>query len=368
MIKHKGFKFRIYPTEEQKDAIWNNIHSARFMYNRMLSDKIDYYNEFGEMLHNTPAQYKDDFDWLKSVDALALCNVQLNLDKAFKAYFRNQNDFPNFKKRHKVNWSYTTNVVGKNIRIEDGKIRLPKVGFVKIKQHRVYKGKIKAVTVSCSRTMKYYVSLICEYEEDEPIIKLDVNKSIGLDYSSAMLYVDDNDNMPDDYEKIFAKTSDKLAREQRKLSHMKLGSNNFRKQKLKIAKIDEHITNKRNDFLHKESTRIANLYDYVFVEGIDMLEIAAHKNKYHLGKATLDNSFGRFRDFLEYKLQDRGKVFHKLDKYYPSTKTCSRCGHKQSLDLKDRIYNCPVCGLSIGRDLNAAINIKNEGLKHFQTE
>ena len=173
----------------------------------------------------------------------------------------------------------------------------------------------------------------------------------------------DNEGYSPKGHKYFRKGQKKLARAQRKLKHKKVGSKNYEKQKLKIAKIHKHIANQRKDFLHKESTKITNLYDVVCVETLDMQAIG---NKgFHNGKATMDNGYGMFLNFLEYKLADKGKYFIKIDKWYPSSQLCSVCGSKKKLALNERVYKCE-CGLSIDRDINAAINILNEGLRMLE--
>ena len=367
MKKHKGYKFRIYPNKEQAQKLLLTMHAVRAMYNILLADKQEYYAQTKEMLYNRPAMYKDDHPWLKEVDSSALCNVQLSLEKAYRSFFKGNNDFPKFKSRKKSRMSYTTNNISSSIRIEDGKLRLPKIGFVKIVLHREYKGVIKSVTVSQSRSGKFYASLLCEYDFEQPKSKLDENKAIGLDYSSTFFYVDSNNDTPESYEKIFMKYSDKLAREQRKLAHMKLGSRNFEKQKVVVNRIHEKIANTRNDFLHKQSRFLINNCDYIFVEDLDLQEIAKPNPEEYLklGLATADNSFGKFREYLAYKAEERGKIFHKTNKWYPSTKTCSHCGNVQNIDINERIYRCPKCGTVINRDYNAAINILHKGFEEL---
>ena len=172
--------------------------------------------------------------------------------------------------------------------------------------------------------------------------------------------MDSNGYCPEGHHKYYRRNQEKLAHAQRKLKHMTIGSNNYKKQQRKIAKIQKHTSNQRLDYLHKQSTKIANSYDIVCVETLDM---KAMSNKgFGNGKATLDNGYGMFLNMLEYKLADRGKYFIKVDKWYPSSQLCSCCGKQKKLTLADRMYKCD-CGLAINRDHNAAINIKNEGLR-----
>ncbi len=363
MKKNKAYKYRIYPDALQQVAFANTFGCMRFVYNKMLEDKIDHYKETGKMLNTTPAQYKTEYEFLKEVDSLALANAQLQLETAFKNFFRDKSiGFPKFKSKKHSRQSYTTNLVNGNIRIEGKKIRLPKVGEVRIVLHRqIPKGhKIKSVTVSREPSGKYYVSVLTEYEVSETLVSLDKERSIGLDYSSPSFYVDSNgyvSSMPH----FFRDAEKKLAKEQRRLSHMVKGSSNYNKQKRKVAIAHEKLRNQRKDWQHKESRRLAMLYDFVFVEGINYKDMA---RGLHLAKATNDNAFGSFRTYLAYKLKERGGKLITIDKWYPSSKTCRHCGYiKNDLRLSDRVWVCPECGCIIDRDVNAAINIKNEGLR-----
>ncbi|MCQ2553478.1 MAG: transposase [Clostridia bacterium] len=363
MKANRAYKFRIYPNTLQKESFAKTFGCVRFIYNKMLSDKIDYYKETGKMLINTPAQYKKEFEFLKEVDSLALSNAQLQLQAAYKNFFRDKSvGFPKFKSKKYSRQSYTTNLVNGNIKIMNGKIRLPKVGEIRIKLHREIplNYDIKSVTISKESTGKYFVSVLTEYEAVESSEKLDKEKSLGLDYSSPYFYVDSNgntSNMPH----FYREAESKLAREQRKLSKMAKGSNNYYKQKRKVALAYEKVRNCRNDFQHKESKRLSDVYDYICVEEIDYKAMA---QGLRLAKATNDNAFGQFRTYLVYKLQDHGKKLITIDKWYPSSKTCRHCGYvNDKLTIADRKWSCPACGSIIGRDINAAINIKNEGLR-----
>ena len=363
MKANKAYKYRIYPSVLQEEMLAKTFGCVRFIYNRMLSDKIEYYNETGKMLSNTPAQYKGRFDFLNEVDSLALSNAQLQLQTAYRNFFRDKSiGFPKFKSKKYSRQSYTTNLVNGNIRIAAGKIRLPKIGEIRIKLHREIpeNHKIKSITVSKESTGKYFVSVLTEYEVAESSKMLDKEKSLGLDYSSHCFYVDSNgytSDMPHFYKEAEAK----LAKKQRKLSKMIKGSNNYNKQRRKVALAYEKVRNCRNDFQHKESKRLSATYDYICVEDIDYKAMA---QGLHLAKATNDNAFGQFRTYLAYKLKDQGKIFITIDKWYPSSKTCRHCGYvNDKLSIADREWTCPSCGSIIERDYNAAINIKNEGLR-----
>ena len=363
MKANKAYKYRIYPNTEQRILIAKTFGCVRFVYNRMLADKIAHYRETGKMLNNTPAPLKKEYQWLGEVDCLALCNAQLQLQTAYRNFFRDKAvGFPVFRSKHRSRQSYTTNVVNGNIRIEDGKLRLPKVGFVRIKLHRGIPEEqvIKSVTVSREPSGKYYASILTEYESEPAEQPLCSEASLGLDYSSPHFYVDSEGNEAD-MPHFYREAEKKLAREQRKLAKMVKGSRNYLKQKVRVAIVSEKVRFCRRDWQHKESRRLASLYDFVFVEGINYKDMA---RGLHLAKATNDNAFGNFRTYLAYKLKERGGKLIAIDKWYPSSKTCRHCGYiKNDLSLSDRVWVCPECGCMIDRDINAAINIKNEGLK-----
>jgi len=335
---------------------------VRFIYNRMLADKIKHYETTKQKLNNTPAQYKAEFEWLKEVDSLALANAQMNLQAAYNNFFKKPKvGFPKFKsKKHNRN-SYTTNNQKGTVALINGFIRLPKVGLVKIKQHRAIPDgyTLKSATVSQSPTGKYYVSVLFEYENQISEVKPET--FLGLDYSMPELYVDSNGYVPQ-YPKYYREAEAKLKQEQRRLSLMRKGSSNRNKQRIKLARLYEKVANQRKDFLHKLSRQIVNAYDCVCVEDLNM---QAMSQALKFGKAVLDNGWGMFITFLEYKLLEQGKRLIKIDKWYASSQTCSCCGY-QNHDVKNlniREWDCPQCGVHHDRDINAAVNIRNEGMR-----
>lgn len=286
----------------------------------------------------------------------------MNLQIAYGNFFRTPKvGFPKFKSKKRDKDSYTTNNQNGTVSIVDKKLRLPKVGLVKMVQHRVIleTEKIKSATITKTSSGKYYVSILVEYDKIIPEIELSKDKAIGLDYASHSFYVD-SQGREADYPKFYRKSQDKLAREQRKLSNMKYGSNNYQKQKIKVVRVHEKVANQRLDWVHKLSTQLADKYDIVCVEDINMQNMA---RSLKLGKSTNDNGFGMFRNILAYKLADRGKAFVKIDRWFPSSKMCRHCGSiNHKLVLSDRVWTCS-CGATINRDENAAINIMNEGLR-----
>lgn len=358
---NKAYKFRIYPTKEQEMLLAKTFGCVRFIYNKMLSDKIEHYEKTKLSLKNTPAQYKNTYEWLKEVDSLALANVQINLQTAYKNFFRDPKvGFPKFKSKKNNHRSYTTNSVNGNIKLKDGYLILPKLKSVKIKQHRHIPNhfKLKSVTVSQTPTAKYYVSIIFAHEYQ--VKPIQPKTFLGLDYSMKELFVS-SDGLSAQYPRYYRQAQMNLKKEQRKLSKCEKGSNNKKKQRIKVAKLHEKVSNQRKDFLHKLSRQITNAVDAVCIENLNMKGMSQALN---FGKSVSDNSFGKFVTMLDYKLVEQGKYLITIDKWFPSSKMCSRCREvKDSLLLSERTYHCESCGIDIGRDYNASINIKNEGMR-----
>ena len=358
MKLNKAFNFRIYPNEEQAILINKTFGCCRFIYNKMLGDKISYYQETKQKLNNTPAQYKEEFPFLKEVDCQALCYEQAHLQNAYNKFFKSPNvGFPKFKSKKFSKRTYSTNYVS----IVSGKLKLGKLGIVVCKFHRhIPLGYvIKSATISQKSSGKYYISILTEYNYEIPNRQLDKNKSLGLDYSSKNFYID-SQNKKALEEHYYRQSEGKLAREQRKLSLMKYGSNNYFKQKAKVGKVHELIENQRKDFIERKSTELARTYDYICVEDINMRNMS---QSLRLGKSTMDNGFGMFRVRLQQKMELLGKQLIEIDKWFPSSKTCRFCGCiNKNLKLKDREWDCE-CGVHLLRDENAAINILREGLK-----
>ena len=232
------YRFRIYPNKSQKELFARTFGCVRFVYNRMLAEKNEYYEKTGKVLKVTPAKYKAEFPWLKEVDSLALCNAQLHLQAAYKNFFRDSSaGFPKFKSKKNPVRSYTTNCVNGNITLQNAKLKLPKAGWIRIKQHRSIDDSyiLKGATVSQEADDKYYVSLLYAAEEPGHEIR-PVKTAIGLDFSMNELYVDSN-GAHADYPHFFRKSQEKLSREQRRLSHCEKGSSRYMKQKKKIARL-----------------------------------------------------------------------------------------------------------------------------------
>lgn len=271
--------------------------------------------------------------------------------------------FQSIKNKHRAKRSFTTNITNGNIEVGENYVKLPKLGKVKAKIHRraKYGWIIKSATITKNRDDSYQVSVLYEYDETIHNQNPTLDNTYGLDYKSDGLYTDSNGDtcgMPH-YYRISAQ---KLTKAQRKLKHKVVGSNNYRKQQKRIAKIHRHTANQRKDFLQQKSTAIAKQYVFVCVEDLNMRSMS---NKgFGNGKATLDNGYGMFLNMLEYKLHDRGGKLVKVDKFYPSSQLCHNCGviHPEMKDLSIRTIKCE-CGYVSDRDVNAARNIKKEGLR-----
>lgn len=391
-----SWKYRLYPTSSQKVLFTKTFGCCRKVYNLMLYDKIDGYRKTKKFPNVTPAKYKkmEEYSYLKEVDSLALANVQMQLQKAFKncfckTYKKNCN-FPKYKSRKTSKNSYTTNnlhstnLYNGTVCFAGNGIRLPKVGIVKATIHRMPKEewKIKSATITMEKDGKYYISILFEYEAKHlSFIEATDENTIGIDYKSDGLYVDSNGNKATIECKWYRKAQRKRTRQQRNLTR-KIQSHiigydgkkpifdksmfeckNIQKNREKLAKLERKVSNQRKDALHKESTKITNLYDFICVESLNMNALA---NKgFGNGKATLDNGYGLFLSMLEYKLERKGGNLVKVEWHYPSSQLCNCCNFQYHpiKDLSIRKWTCPNCGAFHDRDVNAAKNIKKRGLE-----
>ena len=363
----KAYKVRLYPTIDQQVFFAKSFGCVRFIWNKMLSDKIEHYKETKTQLKNTPAQYKNEYEWLKEVDSLALANVQQNLRSAYNTFFKNGTGFPKFKKKGQRD-SYTTNNQKGTVAVTHTTVKLPKIGHIPAKYPNKINGLIKSATISKTPSGKYYVSLLVETVVDE-IVKTDSNIGIDLGLTDFIVL---SDGTKVANPKFLSKLQHKLAREQKVLARRRVVANaqqrklsdsrNYQKQRIKVAKIYEQITNSRTDFLHKLSFNLIKNHDVIAIEDLNVKGMVKHKK---LSKAISDSSWSTFTAMLAYKAEWYGKTLVKIDRWYPSSKTCSNCNHlltKAELPLSVRTWDCPSCLQTNDRDLNASINILNKGL------
>ena len=352
----KSYQFRIYPTKEQKKYFKKCFDGSRFIYNKMLADKIAHYEKTQHVLNNTPAQYKDEFPFLKEVDSLALCNAQMNLDKAYKNFFRRKEvGFPKFKSKKTTRLSYKTNNSSSlgAIYIRDGRIKIPKLlTTIKIKQHREIKGCIKSCTITQNRSGNYYISLLVESEIQK--LPTSINK-VGIDLGIKEFAIC-SDGSKYENPKHLSKSEKRLKKLNQELSRKKLGSKNRNKARLKVAKLHEKIANQRKDFLNKLSTKIINENQVIVLED---LGIKSMLESHRMSKFISDVSWSKFRIMMEYKAGWYGKQIVIAPSNYPSSQLCSDCGFKnvKVKDLSVREWLCPECGSLHDRDINASKNL-----------
>ena len=354
----KAYKYRIYPNKAQKEYFAKCFGCVRFFYNKSLNDMNDIYKSTHKFEDITPARYKEDYPFLKDIDSLALANAQLNRNSAFKAFFRGNNEFPKLKsKRNDQN--YTTNNQKGSVKFsnDDKYIDIPKCKRIRIKKHRNFIGIIKSSTISKTTDEKYYISLLVE-SDIKPL--KDSNKAIGLDLGVKDLVIDSDGNKYQNH-KYLASNEGKLAHEQRKLSRMKKGSNNFKKQRIKIAKIYKKITNQRNDYLHKLSKHIVDENQIICVEDLQVMKMTKD-NDYN--KSMLDASMSKLLTMLIYKANWYHRTLVKVPSNFASSQICHECGYKNSItkNLTVRKWICPICGVKHDRDINAARNILSKGI------
>ncbi len=347
--------YRIYPTPDQQQALVQTMGNARFVWNHFLgmnnsqyqlNKTFIWYNEMSKQL----TQLKKIYPFLKLGDAQSLQNTLRRLDDALKRCVKLKiSKFPKFKSRDN-NISLEIGQVNNHISILNNKIKIPKLGWVNSRIHRVMSGNLKSITIKRDAD-HWYVSILYDTNYTKPVI--DMNNSVGIDVGLKTFAVT-SDGEIFETPKLFRNKQQKLARAQRALSRKKKGSANRAKQKLKVARIHRHIRNQRKDFLHKTTTAIAKQYSVVFLETLNFKSMS---QSLRLGKSVSDQGLGIFVDMLKYKTN-----VYQIDRWTPSSKTCSNCHHKKDkLSLSERTYHCDNCGFILDRDANAAINIKEFG-------
>lgn len=367
-----AYKFALYPSMEQEIKLNKNFGCVRWVYNACLDKRKSYYEETGKTFNRfdcqklvTQLRHDPEYFWLEEADSTALQQAVHHLDDAYQRFFAHLSNYPKFKKKCNRQ-SYTTINNKGNIKIFDDGIKLPKIGKVKCKVTRTIEGRILSATISKETTGKYFVSVLCTEVDIEPLEK--TNQVCGIDMGQHTYCTFDNGNKIDN-PKFLTQSLPKTKRANKNLSRKKKGSANYEKARKKKAKIEAKIAAQRLDFQHKLSKQIVSDYDIICIENLNANEMTDRKSKKHRRKSNnrskADRAYGQFQRMIEYKSKLYGKELIKVNRYYPSSQLCSNCGYQNPLlkDLSVRKWECPECGQIHDRDINAAINILNEGLR-----
>lgn len=361
----KAYKYRIYPNKKQKELIAKTFGCCRFVYNYFLDLKINEYKNNGKSLsyYDTSkllTQLKKENDWLKEPDKYSLQKSLKDLNNAYQKFFKEHVGFPRFKSKKDRQQSYRTSFTNGNIQFLDKHIKLPKLGLVKTRDKQIPQGRILNATISQEPNGHYYCSLCCTDVEIPQYQKNNQNIGIDLGICDFAIF---SDGTKIENPRFYEKSEKKLAKLQRELSRKTIGGSNWNKARIKVANLQKHISNQKNDFLHKLTTDIVRDYDVICIEDLDVKSMKETDSKTR-NKHVNDVSWSEFRRQLTYKSQWHGKELSVIDRYYPSSQICHMCDHKDGKKPEDiREWICPECGSELDRDVNAAINILYEGLR-----
>ena len=365
----RAYKFRIYPNKTQEELIQKTFDCTRFVYNYFLDKRIktcesDKSNLSFYDCSRLLTKLKQKLAWLREPDKCSLQNALRDLDTAYKNFFKRKNvGYPKFKSKKNHRKSYRTNRTGNNIAFVNGRIKLPKIGKVKFRDKQIPQGRILNATISQTPSGKYFVSICCTGVEMSKLAH--TNKDVGIDLGiKDFAITSDGDRFVN--HKYLEQSLSKLAKLQKELSRKTRGGSNWNKARIKVARLYEKITNQRKDVLHKLSKNIVESYDIICVESLQIKDMVKNRK---LSRSILDVSWSEFVRQLSYKAEWYGKELVKIDSFYPSSQTCHECGYvnKNTKDLNVRRWTCPNCHTSHDRDVNAAVNILNEGLKMLKT-
>jgi putative transposase len=357
---YKAYKYRIYPTSEQEILLAKSFGCARWFWNYALNLCQETYKNTGKGLSRGYIQgllpaLKKEYEWLKDPYSQCLQVVALNLFTAYKNFFDKRARLPRFKSKH----SRQSIGYPQNVKFDGDYINLPKIGLVYCRLHRSFEGDIKTVTVSRNPDGKYFVSVRVDDGKANPK-SVAVNKAVGIDVGLSHFAIT-SDGSKFDNPRYFVKRQRNLKRKQHKLSRKKKGSQNRKKARLAVAKVHSKTARCREDFLHKLSRKIVNENQVIAVENLNIKGMVKNHN---LAKAISDVGWGMFCTMLKYKAENEGKTYIEIDRFFPSSKTCHVCLNRvDSLTLDLRVWTCKHCGTHHDRDVNAAINIRNEALR-----
>ena len=363
----KAYKYRLYPNAEQKVLIAKHFGCARFVYNWALSEKDKHYKETGKSLSKRQLQdmvvasKKADKEWLTEVNSQSLLASLANLETAFTNFFQGRAKFPRFKSKY-ASWQSFQCPQHVTVDFQQGQINLPKLKGIRAKLHRPFVGKVKTVTIKRSPSGKYFASVLVDNGAIDPIPSLiEPERTVGLDVGLTSFLIDSEGNKTDN-PKLLKASLARLAIGQKKLSRKKKDSSSREKQKRIVAIIHEKVANRRLDFIHQVTAKLAGK-NHATTFAVEDLNIKGMVRNRKLARAIQDAGWGMFLTTLDYKCRWNGKNLIRIGRFQPSSKLCNCCGYKMdAMPLSIREWQCPSCHRMNDRDINAARNIRDMGL------